>query len=51
MPTAALHSNYWATQGAPEPEPEINPSAAGGYAPWQAAISGLLTVLMLLMAR
>lgn len=39
MPTVALHSNYWATQG-PAPQDPIGASGAGGYTPWQTTVIG-----------
>lgn len=37
MPSAAFHSNYWATQGPPVQEP-IGGSGDGGYTPWQTTV-------------
>lgn len=37
MPTAALHSHYWATDTQETP-PQIGASGAGGYVPWQTSV-------------
>ena len=39
MPTAALHSHYWADQTQADP-PATGASANGGYVPWQMVVVG-----------
>lgn len=38
MPSAALHSQYWAGSGGGPAPPQTGASAAGGYVPWQTTV-------------